>query len=95
MKMTVSWDTEPCSLLLMEVARIPETSVNFYQTTRFNISENSHHGTSSLQLICNDLKNSVQCAFLYMFRQITVRSANVHLTQTLCNDKTTERLHSL
>jgi hypothetical protein len=30
-------------IFLMEAASISETSVNFYQTTRRNISEVSHH----------------------------------------------------
>jgi hypothetical protein len=52
-KMTVFWDVAPCSLvelyrhfrgadLMMEAASASETSVNFYQTTRRNIPEDSH-----------------------------------------------------
>jgi hypothetical protein len=51
MKMTVFWDVTPCSLvkvyrrfidLIMEAENTSETSVNFYQTTRRNIPEDSH-----------------------------------------------------
>jgi hypothetical protein len=47
MKMTVFWDVAPCNLvgriaLMMEAASTSETSVNFYQTTRRNIPEDSH-----------------------------------------------------
>jgi hypothetical protein len=47
MKMTVFWDVRPCSLievivLMMETVSTSETSVNFYQTTRRSISEDSH-----------------------------------------------------
>jgi hypothetical protein len=53
MKMTVSWDVASCRLvevyrcfmaiaLMMEVVSISETSINFYQTTRRNIPEDSH-----------------------------------------------------
>jgi hypothetical protein len=56
MKMAVFWVVAPCSLvidvsevlaasliaLMMEAASTSETSVNFYQTSRRNISEDSH-----------------------------------------------------
>jgi hypothetical protein len=57
MKMTVFWDVTPCSLaqtdrrlrlltahitLMMKAASTSGTSVNFYQTTRLNIPEDSH-----------------------------------------------------
>jgi hypothetical protein len=44
MRMIVFWDAAPCSLivLLMEAASTSETSVNFYETTRRNIPEDSH-----------------------------------------------------
>jgi hypothetical protein len=57
MKAAVFWDVAPCSLvgvyprfrgaasiiaLTMEAIFMPETSVNFYQTTRRNIPEDSH-----------------------------------------------------
>jgi hypothetical protein len=44
MKMTVFWDVTPCRAiaLMMEAAITSETSVNFYQTTRRNIPEDSH-----------------------------------------------------
>jgi hypothetical protein len=50
MKMTVFWDVAPCSLVeidrrfrgaMMEAVTTSETSVNFYQTTRHNIPEDS------------------------------------------------------
>jgi hypothetical protein len=39
MKMTVFWDDVA---VMMEAAGTSETSVNFYQTTRRNIPEDSH-----------------------------------------------------
>jgi hypothetical protein len=53
MKMTVFWDIAPCSLLetdrnfsaialMVETINTSETSVNFYETTRRNIPEDSH-----------------------------------------------------
>jgi hypothetical protein len=58
MMMTVFWDVTPFRLvevyirfrgascihhaLMMEAASTSETSVNFYQTTRLNIPEDSH-----------------------------------------------------
>jgi hypothetical protein len=44
MKMNVFWDVAPCSLiaLMMKAASTSETSVNFHQITRRNISEDSH-----------------------------------------------------
>jgi hypothetical protein len=49
MKMTVFWDVVPCVLaasiiraLTMEAISTSVTSVNFYQTTRRNIPEDSH-----------------------------------------------------
>jgi hypothetical protein len=54
MKMTVFWKVAPCSLvdvyrrfrcaysLLVKGVSTSETSVNFYQTTRGNIPEDSH-----------------------------------------------------
>jgi hypothetical protein len=57
MKMTIFWNIMPCSLieiyrrfkdaclliaLMMEAASTSETLVNFYQTTRRNIPEDSH-----------------------------------------------------
>jgi hypothetical protein len=45
--MTFFWDVAPCSLvdtliaLMMEAVSISETSVNFYQTIRRNIPEDS------------------------------------------------------
>jgi hypothetical protein len=44
-KMAVLWDVEPCTwltALTMEAVNIFETSVNFYETTRRNIPEDSH-----------------------------------------------------
>jgi hypothetical protein len=43
-KMAVFWVVAPCSLitLMMEAASTSETSVNFYQTTRFYYPEDSH-----------------------------------------------------
>jgi hypothetical protein len=44
-KLSVFWDAAPCSLaiaLMMEAASTSETSVNFYQTSRCNIPEDSH-----------------------------------------------------
>jgi hypothetical protein len=44
-KTTVFWDVAPCSLaiaMMMEAASPSETSVNFYQTTRSNIPEDSY-----------------------------------------------------
>jgi hypothetical protein len=44
--MAVFWVVAPCSLviaLMTEAARTSETSVNFYQTTRRNNPEDSHH----------------------------------------------------
>jgi hypothetical protein len=35
--------------LMMEAASTPETSVNFYQNTRFNIPEDSHLHTKCWQ----------------------------------------------
>jgi hypothetical protein len=56
--MTVFWDVVPCSLIeidlraemlsasiigtMMEAVTTFETSVNFYQTTRHNVPEDSH-----------------------------------------------------
>jgi hypothetical protein len=49
--MTVIWDVAPCShveiaqrfrAMMMEAVGTSETSVNFYQTTRRNIPEDSH-----------------------------------------------------
>jgi hypothetical protein len=55
MKITVFWDAAPCSrveaarglliALMMEAASTSETSVNFYQTVRHNIPEDSHLDT--------------------------------------------------
>jgi hypothetical protein len=47
MKMAVFWDAASCSLVraiarMMETANISETTINFYQTTRRNIPEDSH-----------------------------------------------------
>jgi hypothetical protein len=50
MKMTVFWDVALCTpvvyrrfiALMMEAASTSETSVNFSQTTRGNIPEDSH-----------------------------------------------------
>jgi hypothetical protein len=51
MKMTVFWDVAQCSLVqidrrfrggIIEAVSTSETSVNFYQTTRRNIAEDSH-----------------------------------------------------
>jgi hypothetical protein len=50
MKKTVFWDVAPCSLVLvyllttpiMEAASTSEKSVNFYQTPRSNIPEDSY-----------------------------------------------------
>jgi hypothetical protein len=45
MKMTVICNVAQCSLmiaLMMEAASTSETSVNFYQTTRRSIPEDSH-----------------------------------------------------
>jgi hypothetical protein len=48
MKMAVFWDVAPGCLvevrdrLMMETVGTSETSVNFYQTTRRNIPEDSH-----------------------------------------------------
>jgi hypothetical protein len=36
-KMTVFWDIAPCSLAVMEAVRTSETSVSFYENTRFSI----------------------------------------------------------
>jgi hypothetical protein len=45
MKIIVFWDVAPCSLvevaLMTEAESTSETSVNFYQTTRLNIPEDS------------------------------------------------------
>jgi hypothetical protein len=44
--MTVFWDVAPyrrAIALMMEAVSTSETSVNFYQTTWRNISEDSHH----------------------------------------------------
>jgi hypothetical protein len=44
MKGTVFWDVVACEgliALIMEAASTSETSVNFYQTTRRNITEQS------------------------------------------------------
>jgi hypothetical protein len=51
LKMTFIWDVEPCSAiaLLAEAAITSETSVNFYQTTRRNIPEDSHLHTRGLE----------------------------------------------
>jgi hypothetical protein len=61
-KMKVFWDDAPCSLvdinrsfratiaLMMEAVSISETSVNFYQTTWRNISEDSQSCYSVLVL---------------------------------------------
>jgi hypothetical protein len=59
--MSVFWDAVPCSLvkltdliaLKMKAARTSETSVNFYQTTRRNIPEDSH--LQSLYISAGDL----------------------------------------
>jgi hypothetical protein len=69
MKMAVCWDVVPCGLvefyrrfrgvarsiiaLIMESASTSETSLNFYQTTRHNIPEDSHLHTRS----CENLKS--------------------------------------
>jgi hypothetical protein len=42
--MTVFWDVAPIALM-MEAASTAETSVNFYQTTRRNVPEDSHPHT--------------------------------------------------
>jgi hypothetical protein len=47
-KKSVFWVVAPCSLveviaLIMEAASTSETLVNFYQTTRCNNPEDSHH----------------------------------------------------
>jgi hypothetical protein len=49
MKVTFFWDVAPCSLvevylmaLMMEAANMPETAVNFYQTTMRSISDDNH-----------------------------------------------------
>jgi hypothetical protein len=42
MKMAVFWDVAPGIALMMEAVNTSETSVNFYQTTRRNIPEDSH-----------------------------------------------------
>jgi hypothetical protein len=41
---TVFWDVAPCSItaVMMEAVSTSETSVNFYETTRHNIPEDSH-----------------------------------------------------
>jgi hypothetical protein len=63
MKITVSWDAAPCCLggdyclhypgdQMMEAVSTPETSVNFYQTTRRNIPEDSH-----LEIGCRSSEN--------------------------------------
>jgi hypothetical protein len=47
MKMAVFWDIAPCCLvaiaLMMEAASTSKLSVNFYQSTRRNIPEDSLH----------------------------------------------------
>jgi hypothetical protein len=61
MKMTIFWDVAPCSLvevvsevlaacitaMMMEAASTSEKSVNFYQTTRRNITEENHLNVKS------------------------------------------------
>jgi hypothetical protein len=39
LKVTVFWDVAPCSLVEVYRRFVSETSVDFYQTTRRNISE--------------------------------------------------------
>jgi hypothetical protein len=64
-KMAVFWVAAPCSLvgvyrrlitLMMEAASISETSVNCYQITRRNNSEDSHINTS---VVSNGISRSL------------------------------------
>jgi hypothetical protein len=74
--MTVFWDVFPCSLLeidrcfrgssalMKEAVKTSETFVSFYQTTRFNIQENSdlhirrHEKCLSYQLFLKFAQNN-------------------------------------
>jgi hypothetical protein len=51
MKMTVFWVVAPCTAIIalkMEAASTSETSVDFYQTRRRNIPEDSHLNIGSI-----------------------------------------------
>jgi hypothetical protein len=60
MKVTVFWNVAPCSIaeiaLLMEAINISETSVNFYETTRRNILEDSHVHLQLINTLVVELK---------------------------------------
>jgi hypothetical protein len=60
--MTVFWDVALCNLaviaLMMEAANTSETSVNFYQTTRHNIPEDSHLHTRRRENLKSHLINN-------------------------------------
>jgi hypothetical protein len=67
LKVTVSWDVAPYSLveidrfiaLMMEAVSISEMSINFYQTTLCNIPEYSHFHTRRRE----NLKSQLQRLF--------------------------------
>jgi hypothetical protein len=69
MKMAVFWDVAPCSLvetdrhfiLVMDAVRTSGTLVNFYETTRRIIPEDSHIQTNIFFL-----KNSVDIQRFYL-----------------------------
>jgi hypothetical protein len=61
MKIAVFWVVAPCSLaLLLEAARISETLVNFYQTTRCYNPEDSN-----LQVLNSQLMKEIKYKMLH------------------------------
>jgi hypothetical protein len=96
MKMIVSWDVSPCSLveidrrycLMMEAVSTSETSVSFYLTTRRNIQEDNHLHTrhhENLQSHCSQINTKTikeDPNFSFLLPQEQARLLTVGSTET-------------